>query len=194
MRDIIDEWRKLDWQESGMYEALGCDDSESNNDFASYAVLSLEKRFYFFKFFVAVYRYNEKMVQLPRKYDHSVVTGNDSVVNISNNMHFFTFILSHKTKQQNQEAISIGDEKILIFTAFTRKNMTNIKHDCFDDILKWTSCTNWEPSLQKQNLKNGIVFYANQHKYLCGNSWASFPYAIKTCYGDKHALFITACF
>lgn len=163
---------------------LGCHGTETDFGFALYAALQLEKRFHFLTFFVAVYRFNVRLVRF---------TMNRTMVSHSynfkhHNMSYFMYKKAHSVQQHNRSLFYRSDS-IMIVSVFTRKNQ-KVNTNCLSRIK--LNCNKWHRTTD-QDIRNGLVFYAQQHTYLCGNSKADFPFAVKFCNSHERPLLIAVC-
>lgn len=159
---------------------LGCHVNQTDFDFAIDAARELERKFYFFTFFVVVYRYNEAKVKLTNKYTNVKkpysFRGNSSI-------NHFTFKVDHSESKNKHE-------KILILTTFIQKNFT-VNPGCLLNIK--LHCSEWK-SIRKARVHNTLIFHAQQHGYVCGTSSAGMPNNMKICLTPERPLYVAVCY
>lgn len=187
MAEIIEEWLSENNNTDTTLNVrmdLGCHDSETDFNFALFAASALEKRFHYLTFFVAVYRVNMKLVRFTKE---KTLVNHLFRVKL-HNMSYFTFQRNHSIRLQNR-AVFRKHESIMVVVVYMERNQTT-DVNCLSQIK--LNCRQWWKTTD-QTVRNGFTFFAQQHRYLCGNSRAIFPYSVKFCHSDDRPLLIGVC-
>lgn len=182
MNDIIKEYSQQ--YPDIAYNDLGCEKGkESGNEFASFAVNSLRKRFHFFKFFVVVGRYNYELMDRAVPFKCS-----------KHHMNYFRYTKKHSKsyRQKLNESYQTGEskidaaEKIAIITSYIQENVTT-DTDCLSKIK--LDCNYYEPT----NVYNAVACVMKSPFYICGMSYSTTPNYKKVCFSGTNNTMFAVC-
>lgn len=185
--EIITEWEKEN--PTDVPSELGCNNRMTDNMFAIYAAHSLEERFHFLKFFVAVFRYNERLVEFIQ-----VGTNISETSKCKNDkMRVFKYSKTFPAKEiiENKKYFFHKREKLFVISTYMPKNIT-AKDKCLSENIE-LNCNEWS-KFGTLKLENGAICFMQHFKYLCGNSWANFPFSVKACLIKERPLLLGSCF